>query len=288
MFGHGTAAADSRGWGNAVENDCPGSDKTFAQGFQYVLEQLEVPIGLGTDWNSLLSGPGPRFGTQAANGLQGEVGQGDPAWAAAIRSERLADAKAQTAGVAYSPTTPLIDWRDHRFPDSKLYEGTEFESKGERMWQALAVVASGVSLALAPAQTSTTGKITLASMGEQIDPIVLELALGMTGMPSLVTPESKFHRVGSIYRTQFSRAMEDPEVVAMADSMMAIQRLWDAMSGPNPPLKRAMAGPKRDFDYNLDGLAHYGMLPDMFQDLKNVGFPPEAMTALFSSAEKYI
>ena len=29
----------------------------------------------------------------------------------------------------------------------------------------------------------------------------------------------------------------------------------------------------RDFDYNLDGLAHYGMLPDMLQDLKNVGLP---------------
>ena len=42
-----------------------------------------------------------------------------------------------------------------------------------------------------------------------------------------------------------------------------------------------MAGPLRDFDYNLDGLAHYGMLPDMLQDLKNVGFPPTEMAALF-------
>ena len=288
MFGHGTAAADSRGWGSGVKNDCPGSDKTFAQGFQYVLEQLKVPIGLGTDWNSLLNGPGPRFGTQAAIGLLGEAALGDPTWAAAIRSERLDDAKAQTGGVAYSPATPLMDWRDHRFPDTKLYQGSQFEFLGERMWQALAVVASGVSLTLAATQTSTTGKLTLAAMGEQIDPFVLELALGMTGMPSLLNPESKYHRVGAIYKTQFVRSMEDPEVVAMADNMMAIQRLWDAMTGPNPPLKRSMAGPKRDFDYNLDGLAHYGMFPDMFQDLKNVGFPPAAMEALFGSAEKYI
>ena len=50
--------------------------RPFAQGFQYVHRELKVPIGLGTDWNSLLVGPGPRFGTRAANGLEGEVGEG--------------------------------------------------------------------------------------------------------------------------------------------------------------------------------------------------------------------
>jgi hypothetical protein len=289
MFGHGTAAADSRGWGNAVKNDCPGSDKTFAQGFQYVHGQLEVPIGLGTDWNSLLNGPGPRFGTRAANGLEGEVGAGDATWAASIRGERYDDAKAQTAGVAYSATTPLIDWRDHRFADSGLYKGTDLEGNGEHMWQALAVVASGVDLTVAPVQTGTGGKVTLAGMGQRIDPDVLDLALGMTGMPARMTPESTYHRVGAIFETLFDRATEDPTVVTMCDGMMAIKRLWDAMrSGDHPPLTRSMAGPLRDFDYNLDGLAHYGMLPDMFQDLKNVGFPPGELKALFDSAEKYI
>ena len=117
------------------------------------------------------------------------------------------------------------------------------------------------------------GKITLAAMGQQIDPDVLDLALGMTAMAARQTPEGPFHRVGAIYQTAFDRAAEDPTVVAMCDGMMAIKRRWDAMTGPNLPLKRAMAGPLRDFDYNLDGLAHYGMFPDMFQDLKNVGFP---------------
>ena len=125
-------------------------------------------------------------------------------------------------------------------------------------------------------------------MGQQIDPDVLDLALGMTAMPSRQAPEGPFHRVGAIYQTAFDRAVEDPAVVTMCDGMMAIKRRWDAMTGPNLPLKRAMAGPLRDFDYNLDGLAHYGMFPDMFQDLKNVGFPPTEMAALFGSAEKYI
>jgi len=68
-----------------------------------------------------------------------------------------------------------------------------------------------------------------------------------------------------------------------------------AGSGANPkipaqsvPLVRSTAGPIRDFDFNLDGLAHYGMLPDMFQDLCNVGFGAAAMSALFHSAEEYI
>ena len=287
MFGHGTAAADSRGWG-PVANDCPGSDKTFAQGIQYVRSVLKVPIGLGTDWNSLLVGPGPRFGTRAANGLEEEIRAGDAAWSDAMRSERFLDATSQTAGVAYSPATPLVDWRDHRFADHELYKGTDLEGYGEKMWQALAVVDSGVDLSLAASQTGTGGKLTLASMGQQIDPDVLDLALGMTGMPAHQAPEGNFHRVGAIYPTAFDRATEDATVVTMCDGMMAIKRLWDAMRGPNPPLKRAMAGPLRDFDYNLDGLAHYGMFPDMFQDLKNVGFPPTEMAALFASAEKYI
>ena len=38
-------------------------------------------------------------------------------------------------------------------------------------------------------------------------------------------------------------------------------------------MDRSTAGPIREFDYNLDGLAHYGMLPDLLQDLKNVLLP---------------
>jgi microsomal dipeptidase-like Zn-dependent dipeptidase len=44
----------------------------------------------------------------------------------------------------------------------------------------------------------------------------------------------------------------------------------------------------RVYDYNVDGLAHYGLLPDMLQDLKNVGMPDEDRALLFRSAEDYI
>ncbi len=59
------------------------------------------------------------------------------------------------------------------------------------------------------------------------------------------------------------------------------------MEGRNTPLKRCHAG-QRDFDINIDGVAHYGMLPDLIQDLKNVGLTDEDLLPLFHSAEDYI
>ncbi len=44
----------------------------------------------------------------------------------------------------------------------------------------------------------------------------------------------------------------------------------------------------RVFDYNTDGFANIGLLPDFIQDLKNVGLSDEALKPLFSSAEAYV
>ena len=63
---------------------------------------------------------------------------------------------------------------------------------------------------------------------------------------------------------------------------------WERMHGDNRPLTRSKAGPRRDFDYNLDGMAHYGMLPDFLQDLSNVGLTAEDLAPLFRSAYDYI
>jgi microsomal dipeptidase-like Zn-dependent dipeptidase len=42
------------------------------------------------------------------------------------------------------------------------------------------------------------------------------------------------------------------------------------------------------FDFNRDGLAHFGLVPDMLQDLKNVEMPKRDFQALFGSAEAYL
>jgi microsomal dipeptidase-like Zn-dependent dipeptidase len=68
-----------------------------------------------------------------------------------------------------------------------------------------------------------------------------------------------------------------------------------AYEGIKPPaptnqhelLKPYQAG-DRVFDFNQDGLAHYGMVPDMLQDLTNVEMPKRDRQALFGSAEAYL
>jgi microsomal dipeptidase-like Zn-dependent dipeptidase len=45
---------------------------------------------------------------------------------------------------------------------------------------------------------------------------------------------------------------------------------------------------RRTYNFNFDGLAHYGLVPDMLQDLHDLGLPREDFQALFSSAEGYL
>jgi hypothetical protein len=44
----------------------------------------------------------------------------------------------------------------------------------------------------------------------------------------------------------------------------------------------------RKWDINIDGVAHYGMLPDFLQDLRVIGFSKEDLSPLFYGAEAYI
>ncbi len=56
--------------------------------------------------------------------------------------------------------------------------------------------------------------------------------------------------------------------------------------GTNEPLIPSSTLGKT-WDYNLDGMAHYGMMVDFFQDLKNVGMKPKDMSVIFNSAEDF-
>jgi microsomal dipeptidase-like Zn-dependent dipeptidase len=70
-----------------------------------------------------------------------------------------------------------------------------------------------------------------------------------------------------------------------------VEARWTALNeGPNEPLSRSFAG-RRQFDVNLDGVAHYGMIPDFFQDSANVARAAGAddlVPPLFRSAERYL
>ena len=70
--------------------------------------------------------------------------------------------------------------------------------------------------------------------------------------------------------------------------MLRVWKRWQAAEeGPNPPLRRSYAG-YRDFDVNLDGVAHYGLVPDYIQDVVNSASSPEEVAPLFRGAENFL
>ena len=81
--------------------------------------------------------------------------------------------------------------------------------------------------------------------------------------------------------------MDKVEVQRLYPIIRSIWDKWHDMEGSNHPLTRSVAG-RRDFDINIDGLAHYGLLPDFIQDLRNVGLTDQDLEPLFRSAEDYI
>lgn len=79
-----------------------------------------------------------------------------------------------------------------------------------------------------------------------------------------------------------------------------VSRVWRSFNRMNDgntarPLQRcegADCGGNREFDYNIDGLAHYGLVPDMLQDaanqLRTASGPVRDLSAMFHGAEDYI
>ena len=78
------------------------------------------------------------------------------------------------------------------------------------------------------------------------------------------------------------------KIVTLMSTIKEIWDKWQEMTGDNPPIVRCKAGARRDFDLNLEGMAHYGLLPDFLQDLRNIGLTPEDLAPLFRSAYDYI
>jgi hypothetical protein len=88
-------------------------------------------------------------------------------------------------------------------------------------------------------------------------------------------------------------AMTGPSTAANRNPHSA-NRLGPAGSGlydTGGLLRRSTAGSaqrRRDFDVNMDGMAHYGLLPDFLQDLWNIGMPRPVMDSLYHSAHDFI
>ena len=82
----------------------------------------------------------------------------------------------------------------------------------------------------------------------------------------------------------YDRYAQTDRVVYRTDPIERYPKVKNGYSGALIPYKMD----QRSFDFNVDGLANYGLIPDMLQDLKNLGLPPKDFEALFASAESYV
>ena len=266
--------------GSPVANNAPGSSKSWAQAYWYAKQKMGGRgVGIGTDINGFAGVASPRFGLNACYELRKDGGE-EPERAA--RRRLFVDG--QGAGVAYD--RPVVDYRAYRFEGA--LEGDVYDMEERDVWEAIAIFRSGTD----PDAADMPGPLrrTIWQNGK-----IRNLARGFAAAspvpyPFIVLPGDNTYneqRAAFFAKSGATPASENDEVRRMAGVIRRVWVRWAAMQGPNPPLRRNLAG-RRDFDINIDGVAHYGLLPDFIQDLRNVGLAPGDLAPLFRSAEDYL
>lgn len=305
--------------GSPVASDAPGTSKSYAQNFHYAVSVSRGQgVGIGTDM-AMLGGMGPRFGTDAApldvlpEGLGAAIaGPGgrsvdvDDDMRRAKLDERRRNVSSQVNGVRYD--APISDYRRYRF--FWTYGNTDwpiYTEKQRDFWEALAIWSSGTR----PEDAEQPGVTRNRSMNTRN--VVVAFAEGLTtdDAASLVRPvlgvgNGEYfaeRRAAFLLRhpDQGGRGpgsvggSEEENVTRIKNEIQTVWNAWNNMTGDNPPLHKLVyrgtvngRAYTRDFDFNIDGLAHYGMVPDMLQDLKNIGLGRSELGSLFNSAETYI
>jgi microsomal dipeptidase-like Zn-dependent dipeptidase len=265
-----------------VPNTCPGSSTSWLEAYAYAVARMGPRgVGIGTDFDGLAGQPFARFGTLPCTGLlldpltHGSFGDDKRAKAqglspaAALRK----GADAQQGGVTYA--NPLVDAGKHRFLHAPV---RAYSSDETEVWLGLA--------AWKATATSAGSKISIGvargfAHDDVEDPCKDAWCRGARAARSGALPP------GAPKDVQKAFALVRP-----------IWERWQAMEAGNtgsPLTRNTLRGPQgdaHDFDVNLDGLAHYGLLPDFFQDVANQMKSGQGsvkdLTALFQSAEAYI
>jgi microsomal dipeptidase-like Zn-dependent dipeptidase len=281
---------------NKVPISCAGSSTAWASSYLYAVEKMGGRgVAIGSDVNGAAAMPGPRFGTYAAYGTHGD-------------SHRLplrrGQIDAQKNGVRYS--TPIRDYRWHRFDEG----GPEAYDREEReAWQAIAQYEAGFHPdrdkhpeddAPMIALTTLDNRLHYMFRQDNIDNITRgfwladEAEANYTPAPKTRSdlkahwPDEQFAAYLVKRGLLLPEKERDDDVLRFYEKIKGIWKKWHDMQGDNPPLERYTVGPRRDFDINLDGLAHYGLLPDFLQDMRNQGLDVQDFAPLFRSANDYV
>ena len=207
---------------------------------------------------------------------------------------RRVDAFAQRNGVKYDNKVKTYHY--HRFLKPSFLTSEERE-----IWEALAMAKSGVDINTA---WQPGGGFSVERTGLQQSKIK-NLAIGFRLLQAQYAevdcpdyaplrgdcpPERRAAYMCVHGESSVQQNWKDGRTMELYRVVKPIYDLWMQFeNGPNEPMRRSYAYPGgRDFDFNLDGLAHYGMLPDLIQDLKNQGLNAEQLKPLFLSTEQYI
>lgn len=264
-----------------VANDCAGSAASWAQAYLYAVARMGGRgVGLGSDANGFNRLPGPRFGPNAAYDLHHGLTPDDRR-----RGLRPGQVAAQRNGVRYS--SPTVGWARSRWAEGATADQLWSERQRD-MWVAVGVVRSGRDPWAGPPVEGVSDRVrnlakglTAAGDEQLLQPNFLGLGTGDAPWEQ---------RAGYLARTGQAPGDSDRDPPAVHEIYAELQPIWaqaQAMDGPNASLSRSQAG-DREFDINLDGVAHYGMLADFVQDLRNLGLTDDDLAPLFRSAEDYI
>jgi len=275
-----------------IPEPCAGSSTSWAQAYLYALAKMGGRgVAVGSDINGAAALPGPRFGTFAAYGARND----------APRSvERRREIDRQSNGVAYRQ--PIRDHRWHRFEPTGA---GGYDEEDCNIWQAIAQYEAGFNPATdshpetdfpEPNLREALQRLHVELSHEWVDRVTLGFWMADRKTRPAADELADWpieQRAAFLARLEIKnkkgtgRALDDRTRELIA-KIKAIWAKWQQMKGDNRPLERSTAGPRRDFDINLDGMAHYGMLPDFLQEVRNVGLSAADLAPLFRSAHDYV
>lgn len=279
---------DVRQFDDRIPNDCAGSSKSFAQAYLYAVKHMGGRgVAIGSDANGFGRLPCSRFGPHAASRLLGEHND-------SVRG-RLRDdqVRAQSNGVTYDE--PPSMYREPRWESG--FAETAYKGEQQDLWEAIFLGLSDTDISSA----------NLGHLGRSEWTVrwIRNIALGIHEedvhrLPSTNIVDTVLNfNAGVVSRgawyaksvTDFSNVPSpdggNSEIRKVYDKVRPVWEMVQRMNGDNPPYQRCMCG-DRDFDINVDGMAHYGLLPDFLRDLKNIGLTDEDLAPLMRSAQDFV
>ena len=272
-----------------IPEPCAGSSTSWAQAYLYALKKMGGRgVAIGTDINGAAGLPGPRFGAFAAYGVNEDESR---------ITQRRGEIERQTNGVAYKDL--IRDYRWHRF-ESHLEGG--YTDQEEDIWQGIAQYDAGYNPWIHRHPRTDFPETDLKQAFELVNAIhdqafIDNITQGLIAADLRIEVDENqvedwpVEQKAAYYARRGMVELGDrdhKEVVKLVGLIKSIWDKWYEMKGDNKPITRCTAGPRRDFDINLDGVAHYGMMPDFLQDLRNVGLSSEDLAPFFRSAHDYI